>query len=263
MMQKAYRHMLLPNARPAPSGSERVLYILNLLAQQGTPMTVAELAEASGLATSTLYRQLALLKSWGFVQESAASYMPGPACLQLALGFDQGSWLVREALPEMRRLSEKTNETIGLMVEAHEQMVCLEMVESRHSLRCAFVKGKGLPLFFGASAKSLLAFLPAARRASILLEAVENTTLSQAQHNELEREIIQIRSQGYASSRSEVDEGIWGVSVPLLPSKDKLLGTLTLMAPIFRAQSPSQMQGFIQQTRQCATRIITRLHGLA
>jgi len=260
-MQKAYRHNLLPPARSAPSGSERVLYILNLLAQQGAPMTVAELVEASGLATSTLYRQLALLKSWGFVQESAASYMPGPACLQLALGFDQASWLVREALPEMRKLSEKTNETSGLMVVAHEQMVCLEMVESRHSLRCAFVKGKGLSLFFGASAKSLLAFLPAARRAVILSDAMESGALSAEQGHELEREVVHIRNQGFALSSSEVDEGIWGVSVPLLPGKDKLLGTLTLMAPVSRINT--QTHSFIQQTRQCAARIVTRLQGLA
>jgi len=80
-MQKAYRHSLLPHARPAPNGSERLLYVLNLLAQQGQPMSVAELIQASGLPVSTLYRQLALLKSWGFVQESGACYMPGPVVL--------------------------------------------------------------------------------------------------------------------------------------------------------------------------------------
>jgi len=261
-MQAPPNKNLLAESKPTPAGgAERMLYLLTMLAQHARPLTVAELAETSGLATSTLYRQLALLKSWGFVQESGASYMPGPTCLQLALGFDQASWLVREALPEMRRLSEKTNETIGLMVVAHEQMVCLEMVESRHSLRCAFVKGKGLPLFFGASAKSLLAFLPAARRTAIVLDAVQSGVLSDAERSELEREIIQIRSQGFAVSSSEVDEGIWGVSVPLLQGKDKLLGTLTLMAPISRVGA--QTQGFIQQTRQCAARIITRLHGLA
>jgi len=122
----------LQDSKPIPAGAgERVLYLLTLFAQQARPLAVAELTELSGLAISTLYRQLALLKSWGFVQESAGNYMLGPACLQLALGFDQTSWLVREALPEMHRLSEKTNETIGLMVVAHEQMVCLDVI------RCA------------------------------------------------------------------------------------------------------------------------------
>jgi len=261
-MQQGKDKNLTHDSKPIPAGAgERVLYLLTLIAQQGRPLTVSELAEASGLPTSTLYRQLALLKSWGFVQETIGNYMPGPACLQLALGFDQTSWLMREALPEMRRLSEKTNETIGLMVVAHEQMVCLDMVESRHSLRCAFVKGKALSLFFGASGKSLLAFLPTTDREAVLREAVESGVLNSEQLNELEREIIQIHSQGHAISSSEVDEGIWGVSAPLLVGKDKLLGTLTLMAPISRATA--QTQSFIQHTRQSAARIITRLHGLA
>jgi len=237
-----------------------VLYLLTLLAQQGRPMSVVDLAQASGLAPSTLYRQLALLKSWGFVQDTGASYMPGPACLQLAWGFDQASWLVREALPEMRRLSDATNETIGLMVVAHDQMVCLEMVESRHPLRCAFVKGRGLPLFYGASAKSLLAFLPASRREAMLADAVQHQLLSECQRSALECEIVHIRRNGLAVSSGEVDEGIWGVSVPLLFNADKLLGTITLMAPISRADA--HIDTFTIQTRQCAARIITRLHGL-
>jgi len=261
-MQQDKDKNIMKGSKSIPAGAgERMLYLLTLIAQQGRPLSVVELAEASGLPTSTLYRQLALLKSWGFVQETIGNYMPGPACLQLALGFDQTSWLMREALPEMRRLSEKTNETIGLMVVAHEQMVCLDMIESRHSLRCAFVKGKALPLFFGASAKSLLAFLSSPHSEIILREAVESEVLSAEQRDELEREIIQIRSQGYAISSSEVDEGIWGISAPLLVGKDKLLGTLTLMAPISRAKA--QTQSFIQHTRQSAARIITRLHGLA
>jgi len=250
-----------PQGKSPAGGAERMLYLLTLLAQQGRPLSVAELAACSGLASSTLYRQLALLKSWGFVQESASSYMPGPTCLQLALGFDQASWLMREALPEMRRLSEKTNETVGLMVVAHDRMVCLDMVESRHSLRCAFVKGKALPLFFGASAKSLLAFLPALQRTAIVQEALHSKTLSTEQQSELETEIIQIRRQGYAQSRSEVDEGIWGISAPLLSGTEKLLGTITLMAPNERARPHTE--SFTTQTRQCAARIMTRLHGLA
>jgi len=106
-----------------------------------------------------------------------------------------------------------------------------------------------------------LAFLSSPHREVILREAVESEVLSSEQRTELEREIIQIRSQGYAISSSEVDEGIWGISAPLLVGKDKLLGTLTLMAPISRAKE--QTQSFIQQTRQSAARIITRLHGLA
>jgi len=236
-------------------GAERTLFVLYTLAQHGEPISVNQLAKITDLAVSTLYRQLNLLKSWGFVQESDATYMPGPTCLQLAWGFDQSSWLVRESLPEMQNLSDKTNETVGLMVAVAEQVVCLEMVESKHSLRCTFVKGKGLSLLHGASAKSLLAFLPESRRSNVLQQCE-----AELQH-QLQQEIVQIQEQGFATSFGEVDEGVWGVSVPLLSSAAKLLGTVTLMAPSSRAQN--RKEWLIDLTRKCVARIEMRLRSLS
>ena len=249
--------MTVPNA--PPGGSERTLYVLAVLARHGLPLSVAELAKLSGLAVSTLYRQLALLKHWGFVQEDAGSYMPGPTCLQLAWGFDQTSWLAREALPEMQQLSNQTNESVGLMVAAHGQVVCLEMVESRLPLRCAFTKGKGLPLTQGASAKALLAFLPPAQRRAVLQE-VQAAVTNEGGMERLAGELETIRRQGFATSTSEVDEGVWGISVPILPHAGKLLGAITLMAPVSRVETRHQQ--LTDLTVETVRRIASRLSCL-
>jgi len=241
-----------------PSGAERPLYVLTALAAHGAPMHVAALAESTGLATSTLYRQLALLKTWGFVQEADATYMPGPRCLQLAWGFDQSSWLVREALPEMQDLSAATAETVGLMVAVDEQVVCLEMVESRQLLRCTFVKGRGLPLYHGASAHALLAFLPQSQRERIVQAGARHSPPVDVAA--LQQELARIREQGFATSTGEVDDGVWGVSVPLFPTTDRLLGGITLMAPVSRSE-PHQLQ-WIELTRKYAKRIEARLRSL-
>ncbi|WP_154968672.1 helix-turn-helix domain-containing protein, partial [Bordetella pertussis] len=118
-------------------GAERVLYVLATLAREEAPLTVAALAERTGLAQSTLYRQVALLKRWGFVLEQAGAYTPGPLCVQLARGFDQSSYLIQEALPDMTRLAADSGETVGLLVAMSDQA--------------------------GASAKSLMAFMAPAR----------------------------------------------------------------------------------------------------
>ncbi|WP_134870089.1 helix-turn-helix domain-containing protein, partial [Bordetella pertussis] len=117
-------------------GAERVLYVLATLAREEAPLTVAALAERTGLAQSTLYRQVALLKRWGFVLEQAGAYTPGPLCVQLARGFDQSSYLIQEALPDMTRLAADSGETVGLLVAMSDQ---------------------------AASAKSLMAFMAPAR----------------------------------------------------------------------------------------------------
>jgi len=234
-------------------GADRVLYVLATLARHGSPLTIATLAERTALAQSTLYRQVALLKRWGFVREQDGLYGPGPLCVQLARGFDQSSFLIQESQSDMARLAAESGETVGLLVAVRDQAVCLDMVESHHPLRCSFVKGGGLPLARGASAKSLLAFMSAARLQSCL----EGLSASGIDLAALERDLQAIRRQGYAVSDSEVDAGVWGVSVPVFRRPTQAMASITLMAPSTRAAD--RTQSLIAMTVAAAERISARL----
>ncbi|WP_154399445.1 helix-turn-helix domain-containing protein, partial [Bordetella pertussis] len=128
-------------------GAERVLYVLATLAREEAPLTVAALAERTGLAQSTLYRQVALLKRWGFVLEQAGAYTPGPLCVQLARGFDQSSYLIQEALPDMTRLAADSGETVGLLVamsEASAKSLMAFMAPARLQGRLHELAGQGV-----------------------------------------------------------------------------------------------------------------------
>jgi DNA-binding IclR family transcriptional regulator len=243
--------------KPIPSaGADRVLYLLATLAQEGRPLTVAALAEHTGMATSTIYRQVALLKRWGFVSERDGEYAPGPVSLQLAVGFDNAEQLVREARPEMERLSLETGESAGLVVAVKRQVVCLDIVESTQPLRCSFERGRGVTLLRGASAKSLLAFMPRGACEAVLAELMPNDPEPRAR---MADELDAVRRAGFAVSDSEVDAGIWGVSVPVYRRRDRAAGSLTLMAPTVRATS--REKNLIDRTVIAAGRISARLQS--
>jgi len=236
------------------AGADRVLYVLATLARHDGPLSIAALAEETGLAQSTLYRQVALLKRWGFVAEHDGEYGPGPLCVQLAWGFDQSSFLIHEAQPDMAALAMASGETIGLLVAVKDQAVCLDMVESQHPLRCSFTKGRGLPLARGASAKSLLAFMPLARLQAALAYLASEAGVDPAR---LGKELDAIREQGYAVTDSEVDAGVWGVSVPIFQRANQAVASITLMAPSTRAaQRPDAL---IEMTVAAARRISSKL----
>lgn len=218
---------------PAVPTSDRVLQVLAVLAQHGQALAVAELMERTGLARSTLYRQLARLKRWGFVLESDGHYAPGPLSLQLALGFDLASHLVRQARPGMVELAQQSHESVGLIVAVNDKAICLDMVESQHSLRCSFEKGRSVPLRAGASAKCVLAHLPEAACAAVLDREWGPGT---AERQTMQDELDAIRRAGYAVTAGEVDAGVWGCSVPLFDASRRAVGAITLMAPILRAQ---------------------------
>ena len=103
------------NPKQTVPGAERVLFVLATLASHGKAMPVRELLAVTGLAQSTLYRQIALLKRWGFVAENAGHYAPGPISLQLALGFDLNSLVVEASRHEMQRLARTSHESVGLV----------------------------------------------------------------------------------------------------------------------------------------------------
>lgn len=233
--------------------SERILLVLRIVAGFGRPVSASELVTASGLNKSTLYRLLASLRRWGFVMETESLYSPGPACLQMSLNFDAVQLLIQNAYDAMHKLNEITQETVAITVAMQQEAVCISMLEPRQSLRCSFEKGRSLPLHSGATAKCLLAHLPPVVSQHILQSHFSNMFEREARINEL----ATIRQQGYSCSESEVDAGVWGVSVPILTQGQQLLGALTLMAPVIRAQN--QHQKLINETLTAASDIHQQL----
>lgn len=243
------------------SPTERALQLLALLARAAEPMSARAMAEALELPLSTAYRHLQVLKKWDWVQEHARTglYEPGPMSVQLAHGFDQHSWLMQAARPELEALSARTGESAGLLCCLHGHIVCLDLVESQHALRCSFVKGVARSTVRGASAKALLAHLPEALVQPLLAEALAESGNLAADDSlaSFMNGLQQIRERGYAVSEHEVDQGVWGVSAPVLLPRAQLIATVSLMAPSQRAGK--HITEWIQQTCLAADRIRQRL----
>lgn len=242
------------NAHSAAPTSERPLMLLSVIARHGKPVTVKQLKEATKLPQSTLYRHLLPLKKWGLVQEQDNLYAPGPLSVQLAWGFDHTSYLVTNARAEMEKLMTKCGESVGLMVAVNNQVMCLDMVESQQSLRCSFSKGRSHPLLRGASAKALLAHLPALMADEVIAEQLSGQP---KEEQRLREELSKIRTQGYAVSEGEVDMGVWGISAPIFSKSDHMVGAITLMSPAIRAEG--RQQELIALTVEAASAISERL----
>ncbi len=222
----------MPTPPATDSSQDRLLLVLATVAQSNGAITAAELMALTGLPKSSLYRQIARLRHWGFLQEIEGSYAPGPMGLQLAQGFDATSHLIQLARDDMRELVRQSGESVGLIVAVNDRAICIEMLESPQALRCSFEKGRSVPLRRGATAKCLLAHLPEPRRRLIL----ESTPAGEADPRDATWDALEaIREAGYACSQSEIDEGVWGASAPILGPGHRLLACLTLMAPVARA----------------------------
>ena len=234
--------------------TDRLLHILVTLGQAGEAISARALSERLGQPLSSTYRHLKTLLRWGLAEENGQGrYLPGPACLQLAKKFDREAVLVTLAKPELRRLAELSQESVALMVPSNGQAICIELVDSPQPLRCCYQKGLAQPLLVGASARVLLAHMEPAHSLALLhSQGIEDEPCA-----DYLRSFVAIRAQGYAVSVSEIDDGIWGVSAPLIDSRQRLQGAISLMAPAFRAHPRSER--LIRWTQDIALRLSARL----
>ncbi|CAK9889862.1 IclR family transcriptional regulator [Pseudomonas sp. NPDC087612] len=234
--------------------TDRLLQILVALGQANEAVSAKELSLQLDQPLSSTYRHLKTLLRWGLAEDNGhGRYLPGPACLQLAKKFDREALLVSLAKPELKRLAELSQESVALMVPSNGQAICIELIDSPQPLRCCYQKGLAQPLRVGASARVLLAHMEPARSLAIL----EEQGLEAEALDSYRQSFVQIRDQGYAISLGEIDDGIWGVSAPVLDSRNRLHGAISLMAPAIRARQNSER--LTRWTCDVALRIGARL----
>lgn len=239
------------------SGAERVLEVLETVATAKAPLSAKQVSELAGIPLSSAYRHLTSLKEAGFIVDLGRDlgYGPGPVCMRIAQNFDRTSHVLALALPEMQRLSVRTQESVGLMKVLGTDVYCVEMIESPLSLRCSYSRGRSQPLSHGASAKALLAFLPQSVQDEVCDRLLGR---NHDARSALLKELKAIRTKGYAESEGEVDSGVWGASAPIFSQGERLEGSISLMIPSTRVGN--RRDELVQQTIETAKAVTMRLH---
>ena len=223
----------------------------------------AELAAATGIPRSSLYRFLALLESRGFLRQDplTGEYTPGAVLYRLG---SSGAWLgeLRQAARAvMRTLVDKIGESVYLYVREGTARVCVEALEgTRGTIRHAIKSGSVFPLHAGASGKVILAFLPDDERA-VLLARLPLPRLGPGaitRRAELRAAIERIRRQGWAYGEEELASGAWAVAVPVFDKGRVCVASLVVAGPMIRLER----ERLPEYARQLRAAVDTMTRGL-
>ncbi|MFF2654223.1 IclR family transcriptional regulator [Streptomyces sp. NPDC058045] len=219
--------------RERNSTADRALDILGLFSEDRLSLSGQEVATALGTARSTAYRYLQSLVGSGFLEEDPrGGFRLGLRVLELARLARRGYGLSEIALPLMRELCAQVGETVLLTRRAGGFAICVERCEAEHPVRISYERGSMLPANAGASALALLARLPE-QECRELLEAQRLqrfTARTMTDVDALMERLAQIRHDGFAVSRGELDADILGIAAPIRGSSGDVVAALSIAA---------------------------------
>jgi DNA-binding IclR family transcriptional regulator len=204
-------------------------------------MTFAELQRITGLNRSTLHRYLVTLMDHGYMD-----YNPGAGLYRLGIRFFELGAIVmknmdlkRVAVPFLKELAEKLNETVHIVVREGIEGIYVEKFEPPGAMVTFSLVGKRLPLYCTAVGKVLLAFLDETERADLLthLTLERRTRKTITDKEQLKAHLEEVYNLGYAVDDEELEEGLICVAVPIFGQAQKIVAALSVSGAAHRIKA--------------------------
>lgn len=232
------RRKTTPGASSAETGTvNRVLRLLSAFGQKDR-WAFSDLGRALNLPAGTMHRLLALCRPLSFVdQDDNGLYTPGLELYRLAARLAAEIPINRLAQPVLDRLRDHTNETaiLTLLVRNDLKMFFSLTAAPADPMRYTIECNRLQPLGWGASGRSLLAFLSEAEIEEVIRRAepspLDGRPLDPA---ELRASLAEIQQQGTAVTHAQRTPHAWGLAVPFFDRGGQVRGNVAFTIPEFR-----------------------------
>lgn len=235
--------------------------LLDILGGKAEGMSLTQISQQAGLPKSTIHGLLATLREGRFVEQSDATgnYRLGVRLFELGNKVAR-SWDIREvALPIMKRLNKEFGETVHLGAEDNGEVLYLEKIEPDSLVSIVSEVGVRLPMHCSGLGKVLLAQKSPAEFKRYLgqkgLPALTSRTITSPKS--LEKELAQIREQGYAMDDGETMDGLRCVAAPITDHDGRVRFAVSLAGQV-RNMYGTRLERIIKETKLAAKDISKR-----
>jgi DNA-binding IclR family transcriptional regulator len=204
--------------------------LLRELETGSQPMTLTEIARATGLSLSSARFYLISLTRIGLVAQtpSGVRYQLGPAALRMGLAALAQSDVLELARAELQSLRDRTGETVFLSVWSERGPVVVNRVDGERIAPLGIRVGSLTPLTHSATGKVFLAYLPrTATRVRVQKELKSGASASR--DRAVERLSNEVRARGMSTNIGGVIPGIAAIAAPVVDYEGALRCVVTVM----------------------------------
>lgn len=217
---------------------ERMMSLLDVLADSPEPAPLKTLSKATGLHPSTAHRILAAMTHSRLVERhDASTYALGIRLLELGNIVKSRINLREVALPFMQDLHKAVGESINLGIRDEDEIIYLERTSSGHSLvRVVYLIGGRAPLHLTSLGKLFLATdgIETVRAYAKRTGLPGKTPHSLTRLDVLEKELEKIRRDDLAYDNEEAELGLRCIAAPIRNDEGVVVAGLSISAPTDR-----------------------------
>jgi DNA-binding IclR family transcriptional regulator len=217
---------------------ERAIAILKSFSIERPDRGVGELSRELRLHKSTVSRLMQTLERGGLLVRvpETKRYRLGLDLIGLASQVVSCVDVREMARPLLRQLAEDCQESVNLVVLEGGQVVNLEQfVPPARQVKNIGQVGRRMCAHCTAAGKVMLAHLSPARLDRVLAgELMRFTVNTITDPDQLRQELAQIREQGYAVAREELEDGLNAVAAPIYDHTGQAVAAATIAGPAYR-----------------------------
>jgi len=236
-------------------GIESVDHALRLavLLQQEGPLRLTDVAARLGVARSTAHRLLAMLVYRDFAEQTGdRRYLAGPV-IRRPDAAEPVAELRARALPHLRALAERCDETVSLQVVVGDQARFVATVEGTQVLRVGDREGRMLPAHLASGGRAILA----CRQED---DVTSRYTGSPVDVTWLRQELRRTRRRGFAINNQQTEQGVTAIGAAVRDSHGVPVAAVCVAMPTARF-SRDRLTGLAQLLATTVTDVEHELTG--
>ncbi|MEF7615438.1 IclR family transcriptional regulator C-terminal domain-containing protein [Aquincola sp. MAHUQ-54] len=219
-----------PAQRDLVAGLEKGLQVIEAFDQDRPRLTIAEVAQRTGLTRAAARRYLITLAHLGFVSQDRRLFALTPKVLRLAQSYMHSARLPRIVQPELHKLAYAMKEASSAGTLDGNDVICIAATSAGRVISSTLQPGTRVPAHCTSNGRVLLAALPQADVdawiARQTLRPFTPRTVVLAER--LRIEIAHVRAQGYACVDQELELGLRTIAVPLRNYRGETVAALNI-----------------------------------
>lgn len=209
------------------------------------PHRLGDIAARAGVGKPSTHRILQELTDRGFARlERPGYYAPGPRLIALAsevLGEDRWSHGVLSVLQALR---SATGHTVHFAIRSGHEAIYVQKLNADQPYQMVSKVGMRIPLYCTSIGKFVLAWLDAEEIGSLWshLSFTARTPNTLTSRQELEKELLVVRSEGFAIDNEENELNVRCVGAPVFDHKGQVIGGVSVSALVFQLSSTGAIE---------------------